>query len=142
MKKFYVRQEVLDAIVGHATRDSPNECCGLLIGDDTTIVEAVAVRNEAAEPHRRYEIPPVDHFREIKRCREARSVAVIGAYHSHPRSAPVPSPTDRAEAFEAFLYVIVGPLDGSAPRRIEGYELVGGNFEGVPLVPVAEEKTR
>ena len=33
---------------------------------------------------------------------------MIGAYHSHPQSAPVPSPTDIAEAVsDAFLYVIV-----------------------------------
>ena len=118
-------------------RDSPNECCGLLIGEDATIVEAVAVRNEAAEPHRRYQIPAIDHFRVIKRCREEGRLAVVGAYHSHPRSAPEPSPTDLAEAFEEFLYVIAGPSAGDG-MDVRAYCLVDGRFEPVALVPHAE----
>jgi proteasome lid subunit RPN8/RPN11 len=137
MNRFYVRQQVLDAIVEHAMRDQPDECCGLLIASDTTVVEAVPVRNEAAEPQRRYVIPPADYFREIKRCRASGTLAVVGAYHSHPRSAPEPSPTDLREAFESFLYLIVGPLDGSAAHQINAYRLSAGTFEAVPLVPSA-----
>jgi proteasome lid subunit RPN8/RPN11 len=31
---------------------------------------------------------------------------VVGAYHSHPRSAPVPSRTDLDEALPGFFYLI------------------------------------
>jgi len=59
---------------------------------------------------------------------------VIGAYHSHPRSAPVPSPTDLEEAFAEFLYIIAGPVDGSAHLELRAYRLQAGRFEDVPLV--------
>ena len=45
-----VLQRVLDAIAAHARHDSPQECCGLLIGDDCSIFEAVPVHNAALDP--------------------------------------------------------------------------------------------
>jgi phosphoribosylformylglycinamidine synthase len=55
-----VLKDVLDAIAAHARQASPQECCGLLIGDDGRITEAVATQNAAADPLRRYEISPVE----------------------------------------------------------------------------------
>jgi proteasome lid subunit RPN8/RPN11 len=129
---------VLDAIAGHARREAPNECCGLLIGRDDRIDEAHAVTNRADDPSRRYEIDPRDFLVHIKRCR-GTSRAVIGAYHSHPRSAAEPSASDRAEAFGEFLYVIAGPVAADVPLHIRAYRLEGGNFRPVRLVPDARE---
>ena len=122
-----VRRGVLDAIEAHARRDAPEECCGLLLGTAAGIVEAVPARNIAAEPSRRYEIAPEDHFAAIRRCRsEGERLAVVGGYHSHPRSAPVPSATDLEQAFLEFVYVIAGPVDGSAPLELRAYLLRDG----------------
>ena len=133
-----VRREVFDAIAAHARRESPRECCGLLIGTDLEVIEAVATANVAAEPLRRYQVSPVDHFTQMKRGREvasqgAAAVNVIGVYHSHPRSAPVPSPTDLEEAFEEFLYIIAGQLDDSWSLEFRAYRLQRGKFEDVQL---------
>jgi proteasome lid subunit RPN8/RPN11 len=87
---------------------------------------------------RRYEIDPREHIAVIKRCRGTSS-SVVGAYHSHPRSAPEPSPTDLAEAFTDFLYVIVGPAAGSRAGEIRAYRMIDGNFRAVELVPDPEE---
>ncbi|MBF8299887.1 MAG: peptidase [Acidobacteria bacterium] len=141
-----VRSAVLDAIAAHARRESPRECCGLLIGTEHEVIEAVATANVAADPLRHYQVSPVDHFGQIRRCRESTSqgvaaVDVIGAYHSHPRSVPTPSPTDLEEAFEDFLFIIAGPVDDSAPLEVRAYRLQAGKFEGVQLdaIPDAEE---
>lgn len=137
-----VPQRVLDAIAAHARRESPRECCGLLIGDNARIHEAVPTANAAGDPVRRYAISPVDYFAQIRRCRalaEQRGapLEVVGAYHSHPRSAPRPSPTDLQDAFEGFLFVIAGPVDGSEPFTLQAYRLVQGSFQPVPLIPEA-----
>ena len=134
-----VRREAADVIAAHARRDSPRECCGLLIGTELEVIEAVAAANVAVEPHRHYQVSPVDHFAQIKRCRDAAApgamaVNVIGVYHSHPRSAPVPSPTDLEEAFGEFLYIIAGPADGSAALALRAYRLQAGRFEDVQLI--------
>jgi proteasome lid subunit RPN8/RPN11 len=122
-----VARGVLTAIEAHARRDAPHECCGLLLGTATEVVEAVPARNIAAEPSRRYEIAPEDHFAALRRCRSAgEGVTVVGGYHSHPRSAPVPSATDLEQAFLEFVYVIAGPVDGSAPLELRAYQLRDG----------------
>jgi desampylase len=131
---------VLVSIEAHARRDAPHECCGLLIGSGSRIDETVAVENRAADPTRRYEIDPGDYLGAIRRCRgTARSV--IGAYHSHPRSAAEPSETDLAAAFADFLFVIAGPVAGDLPLLIRAFRMEGGNFRPVRLVPDAEDST-
>lgn len=129
---------MLEVIVEHARREAPRECCGLLLGRDDRLDEAVPVANRAADPVRRYEIDPRDILAVMKRCRGTPQ-SVIGAYHSHPHSPPEPSPTDRAEAFSNFLYVIAGPVADDGPPRVRAYELVEGNFRPIRLVTDAEE---
>lgn len=134
-----VRQVVLEAIAAHARGEGPRECCGLLVAHAGVLVEAVPAANVAAEPHRRYELSPVDHLAVIKRCRELTgrgtgTFEVVGVYHSHPRTPAAPSPTDLEQALEEFLYVIAGPADASAPLDIRGYRLRQGRFEREELI--------
>jgi proteasome lid subunit RPN8/RPN11 len=134
-----VSRRVLDAITAHARRASPDECCGLLIGDEGRISDAVATENAAADPLRRYEISPSDYFSQIRRCRalaaHGTGPRVIGAYHSHPRGASSPSPTDRAQAFGAFLFMIAGLVSDGDAVDIRGYRLRDEILEEVQLVP-------
>ncbi len=123
---------VREAILAHARTDQPHECCGLLLGAASRIVRAVAARNTATSPATRYTIDPADHFVAIREAR-ASGLEVIGAYHSHPRSAPRPSATDLTEAFGEFIYVIVGLVE--AEPAIEAWRLAGGNFVPLRLVP-------
>jgi proteasome lid subunit RPN8/RPN11 len=138
-----ITPDALRAIIARARRDQPNETCGLLVGRGDHILEAVEAANASAEPTRRYEISPVDYFAQIKRCRRineqsSETFAVLGAYHSHPESLPEPSPTDRAEAFEGFVYLIVGPAVGRGGMEARAYVLRDGNLEQVPLVSEGE----
>lgn len=134
----HIRRAALGAIQEHARRDSPHECCGLLIGTAGEVLEAVATTNAAADPLWRYEVSPPEHLAQIRRCRDAAAhgtpgLAVVGVYHSHPRSSPEPSPTDWEQAFEEFLFVIAGPVEAETPMEIRGYRLTGGRFEPVEL---------
>ena len=93
-------------ILAHAREESPRECCGLLVGQGTVIGECVRSRNVDPDPNR-YEIDPLLHIATNRRLRGSGR-AVIGAYHSHPHSAPEPSASDRAEAYYPdFVWVIV-----------------------------------
>jgi len=102
--------DVIAAMIDHARQDAPLECCGLLLGVPGRIDEGVRTRNVKASV-KAYLIDPAEHLAVMKRVR-AEGRAVLGAYHSHPRSPAVPSPTDLAEAhYEEFLYVIVSLAD-------------------------------
>jgi [CysO sulfur-carrier protein]-S-L-cysteine hydrolase len=133
-----VRARALAAMVDHARRDAPLECCGLVLGETGRIDESVGVRNARAS-EKAYLIDPAEHLAVLKRAR-AEGRAVLGAYHSHPRSPAVPSPTDLAEAhYEEFLYVIVSLADPASPD-VRGYRLSGRHF--VPVTLVAVENPR
>ena len=133
-----IRPAVLAAIEQHARAAAPAECCGLLIAGDGCIDEARAVENQAADPERHYEVSPRDYIEALKRCRGTDRI-VIGAYHSHPRSMPEPSATDREAAFSDFLYLIAGPVGGGRDLVIRAYRLKDGNFRPIGLVPDPRE---
>ena len=117
---------VRDDIVAHARETAPAECCGLLVGTATAIVEAVRATNLSENPSR-FLIDPKDHIRARREAR-ARGLDVIGFYHSHPHSDAQPSATDLAEAsYENHLYLIVG-LAGEA-AGVKLYRFTGTSFE-------------
>jgi desampylase len=130
----HLRDSVHAAMVHHAESAAPFECCGLLLGTSDTIIEAVPVPNAANDPRRRYLIDPRDHFAVVRQARRRR-LEVLGAYHSHPRSAAQPSFTDAAEAFADFVWVIVG-LAGTP--EVTAWAWAEGNFNPVRLVRLPE----
>jgi proteasome lid subunit RPN8/RPN11 len=108
-----VDRAALDAAISHAREAAPAECCGVLLGSGDVVTEARRTRNRAMDQNR-FLIDPEDHINARREAR-ARGLAVVGFYHSHPHSAPVPSPTDLAEAsYPDHLYLIVS-LAGEQP---------------------------
>lgn len=128
-----IRQEVIDDVVAHARRETPNECCGLLLGFSDEIEEAYPARN-VCDSATRFLIDPADHFAAIRHAR-ASGRAVRGAYHSHPRGPSRPSDTDVAEMTDPSLLHMIVSLQDSEPR-ISLFEWTDGNFAAVDLVPV------
>jgi proteasome lid subunit RPN8/RPN11 len=117
---------VIEEIAAHARDEIPRECCGVLIGNGAEIVEAVRTRNLSDDPNR-YVLDPQGHIAARREAR-SRGLAVVGFYHSHPHSEPVPSVTDVAEAqYVECLYVIVRPLPAAAKVRM--FRLERSGFE-------------
>ncbi|HEX7137887.1 MAG TPA: M67 family metallopeptidase [Vicinamibacterales bacterium] len=130
-----VRIAVIDRVVDHARRLAPHECCGVLIGDDEDILDAVPAKNIAERPAVRFLIDPKDHLAALRDARR-RGLDVVGFYHSHPRSAAIPSDTDRAEAtYPHHLFLIVSLKDATPDLQL--YWLLDGNFLPTPFVTVA-----
>ncbi len=115
------------AILAHAQKTAPEECCGLLVGIGDHVQRAVPTRNLRASRDR-YLVDPAEHF-AARRAARADGLAVVGAYHSHPEGPLRPSAVDLAEAFElGFVYVIAGP----GPTRARG-ALAAFRFTGTSL---------
>lgn len=130
-----IRAAARAAIVAHAVEAAPRECCGLLIGADGVVEEAARARN-VRDGHTTYQVDPADHFAAIRRAR-SQGRAVVGAYHSHPRSPAVPSVTDLDEAHDpAFLHVIVSLAQPGGPD-VRAYRLQAGRYGAVPLTEMA-----
>jgi proteasome lid subunit RPN8/RPN11 len=106
------------------------ECCGLLIGAEGDVLQSRPARN-LRRSQTAYLVDPEDHFAAIRGARAA-GLAVVGGYHSHPRSKPVPSATDVAEATDPeFLYLIVSLA--AADPKIAAYQIRDGAFLEVPF---------
>lgn len=104
---------VLDTLIAHARRDAPQECCGLLIGSGTEVVEAHPARNAEAS-QTRFTINPADHFVAIRKARAA-GLEVVGAYHSHPATDAVPSARDLIDASDSAPVMLIVSLKAAEP---------------------------
>ena len=122
---------VLAAVRAHARRESPNECCGLLVGTAGGIDEAVPAANLLASASR-YQLDPRTHVDTNRRLRGTPR-QVVGAYHSHPRSPAVPSPRDLSEAhYPEFVWLIVSLQ--TAAEECRAYRITGGVAHELALV--------
>jgi proteasome lid subunit RPN8/RPN11 len=129
-----MRAAALESIVAHAREAAPEECCGLLLGCDRAIVEAVRARNIADDPATRFLVDPKDHI-DGRRAARARGLDVIGFYHSHPRSPAEPSERDLAEfSYADHLYAIVSLR--AEPAEVALFRREGGCFQRLSLIPV------
>ena len=104
---------MLAAIRDHGAQAFPDECCGVLIGDDNGQVrEAFALSNTTSgERRRRFLIGPDDYRVAEARAREVGS-SLIGFYHSHPNHPAVPSTFDLDHAWPNMHYIIVSVQAG------------------------------
>ena len=73
---YTVRTGVLEAVVAHALDARPSECCGILLGKDDEIVEAVRTGN-LAQSANRFLIDPRDHI-NVRRCGELNGTSTSG----------------------------------------------------------------
>ena len=57
-----VSRQIYDELLAHAREDAPNECCGLIGGNDGVAKTVYRARNAEASPLR-YNLDPQDQFR-------------------------------------------------------------------------------
>jgi proteasome lid subunit RPN8/RPN11 len=106
-----LRAKTLAAIREHGREAYPEECCGALLGVETSGTARVArverVENARREERRRrYRIEPLEYAR-VERLADAEGLSVLGFYHSHPDHPAVPSEYDREHGLPFFHYVVV-----------------------------------
>ena len=121
-----------DALVAEAGAAGASECCGLLAGAGDVVERIYPVPNAAEERSARYEMAPAEMW-AARRSAAADGFEVLGFYHSHPRTAPVPSSYDVERAYYPdAIYAIVGP--SAAEPRVRAFRISGGNVEEVEVV--------
>lgn len=136
MKGLNLPAGVAQALMDHARTELPNEACGLVSGSleggrGTAFHPA---RNIEASPLR-YNVHPEDLVR-ITFAIEDAGEDLVAIFHSHTRSAAVPSATDRRTAMypDAF-YLLATLADAEAPpaRALRAWRIYRGQAFEVPL---------
>ena len=125
-----IPRPVVSDMEQHARDARPGECCGILIGSPGRVHESRRAANLSDDPNR-FLVDPGAHVRALRESRH-QHLEIVGFYHSHPHSAPIPSARDLAEAsYPDLIHAIVGLQNDVAETRV--YRLCGDRFEHVPV---------
>ena len=136
MKGLLLPAALADELTLHARAELPNEACGLLSGSLATgrAIRFHPTRNAEASPLR-YNVHPEDLVR-ITFAIEETGEELVAIFHSHTRSAAVPSATDRRTAmYPDPFYLLASLADPDAPpaRALRAWKIHRGQAFEVPL---------
>jgi proteasome lid subunit RPN8/RPN11 len=111
-----IEEQPWRAMVAHAEKVYPHECCGAMLGagvNGTKVVrEAIPLENAFAGPRNaRYELRPEDLL-EADRQARARGMELIGIYHSHPDCGAYFSETDLKNSCPWYSFVVLSVQGG------------------------------
>jgi proteasome lid subunit RPN8/RPN11 len=125
-----IPKAIYEELLEHAREDAPNECCGLIGGEDGVAKTVYRARNAEASPLR-YNLDPQDQFRIMTEMEE-RGEELAAIYHSHTASPAYPSQTDiNLAAYPDALYLIVSLAEGQ--KDLRGFRIVDGEVTEVGL---------
>lgn len=145
----WISKELAEGIRKHGEETYPHECCGALLGRDSSIASGQDERRKTAKrevlelfplvnrredsPRNRFEVTAHDVL-EAERAAGAKSLEVVGWYHSHPDHPARPSQYDRDHAWPWYSYVIVSVMSGVA-QETTSWKLSDdrGDFAAEPI---------
>ncbi len=142
----WINGHLAEKIRAHGAEAYPYECCGALLGRDSSAVlqsdrETGAPAREILQlfplvnrrddsPRNRFSVTPQDVLAAEKAARE-QGLEVVGWYHSHPDHPARPSEYDRDHAWPWYSYVIVSVQNG-APQHMTSWRLNDDRAEFSP----------
>ena len=128
-------QQYADAMVQHALEEDPNECCGILSGQDGRVMKHYRITNSEASPYR-YNMDPQELLRALQDT-ERHDWEFIGFYHSHTHSEAYPSATDvrLAENWPDPFYILVSLADKQR-SVVRAFRIVKDQVSEEPLTVV------
>ena len=104
-------------MIAHSLEEDPNECCGILVGNNETVRQIYRITN-TAKSRFRYLMDPQEQLDAMLNSeRDGRDL--LGFYHSHTHSPAYPSSTDVRMALQSgwldVYYVLVSLEDKEDP---------------------------
>jgi proteasome lid subunit RPN8/RPN11 len=127
----WISEHLAEKIRAHGAETYPHECCGALLGRDsssdsetdpeknasTPLREILAlfplVNRRDDSPRNRFSVTSQDVMAAEKEAR-THGLEVVGWYHSHPDHPARPSEYDRDHAWPWYSYIIVSVQSGAS----------------------------
>ena len=107
-----IQKTAWEKMVSHVESTFPKEGCGLMIGSDGVVQEAVPVPNSYTGPQEDFfVIDPKDLHRVDRESRE-KGLDVLGVFHSHPDCDAYFSKRDLEHSCPWFSYVVLSIKGG------------------------------
>jgi proteasome lid subunit RPN8/RPN11/molybdopterin converting factor small subunit len=130
-ESFVVARDVVDGMVEHARREYPNECCGMLAGQNGGATVRHPMTNVEASPVV-YRMDPREQLEFYNRL-DRDGLEEIAAYHSHTHSPAYPSQTDVRLAHGYMTYVIVSLQDQTRPS-VRAFKIDEGKVRELEVI--------
>ena len=100
------------AMLMHAEAIYPKECCGVLLGSEQQVEEAVPLPNVYTGPQEDFFVmDPKDLIRVDERARK-NGLEILGIFHSHPDCDAYFSKRDLEHSCSWFSYVVLSIKSG------------------------------
>jgi proteasome lid subunit RPN8/RPN11 len=107
-----VEKPAWDTMVSHAEKTFPKECCGVMLGSDSVVRQAVPLANVYTGPQEDFFVmDPLDLHRVDVEARKA-GMEVLGVFHSHPNCDAYFSKRDLENSCSWFSYVVLSIKNG------------------------------
>ncbi|MBA3870021.1 MAG: M67 family metallopeptidase [Anaerolineae bacterium] len=133
----WLKPEQAQELAAYARAAQPNECCGVILGRGEAVEQVVPIPNVASEPKYNYHMDEKALLKVLYEA-EHKQREVIGFYHSHPRTEPIPSPTDTKLAnYPDAAYMIVGLRNGEA--RLAAWSIKRSQVAPIKLIISADK---
>jgi proteasome lid subunit RPN8/RPN11 len=135
-----IDQATYEAIVAHARRDHPDECCGVVAGPaGSDRPERFVPMVNAARSPTFYEFDSMDLLR-LYREMDANDEEPVVVYHSHTATEAYPSRTDITYASEPDAHYVVVSTREPDTAEFRSFRIVDGEVaeEEVRVVPTLE----
>ncbi len=139
MSVLWLTPDQAKTIAAHARAEQPREACGLIAGKGERAIEIIAIPNVARDPQHTYYMDERSLAAALTSL-DTRGLELIGLYHSHPTSNPIPSPTDiRQASYPDTPYLIVGLKSGQP--QLAAWSIRAGQVSEVTLHISSEPPT-
>ena len=131
-----ISRDLVDEMVAHAKADLPNECCGILAGQDGNVLKSYRMSNVEASPFR-FSMDPGELARVDTEAGD-NGWDLLAIYHSHTGSEAYPSDTDvriaggTAELWPDVRYLLVSLMDMDQPS-VRVFQISAGEVTEEPL---------
>lgn len=130
--RVWLTPELASRIADHARQVNPHECCGVLGGRGGDVLVVLPVENVSPTPETAFEMSPEGLARALMGL-ERHGLSLVGFYHSHPRTPPIPSGRDIAEAhYPDAAQVLVSLRHGDV--ELAAWQIRYGGVERLELV--------
>jgi len=107
---------IYSSIVTHCRAELPNEACGLLVGRGSAFLveRSIPIPNKHPQPLHSFAFDPIAWTSALYEL-ERLGQQIVGYYHSHPGTPPVPSSDDAAglHSPDSALMLILSLADSS-----------------------------
>ena len=107
-----IQRQAWDTMVSHAEQIFPKECCGVMLGLDGIVREAVPLPNTYTGPQEDFFVMDPKDLNRLDAEARQRGLDVLGVFHSHPNCDAYFSQRDLANSCSWFSYVVLSIKNG------------------------------